>query len=283
MARPELPSFDLVVATFGRVAQLERLLGSLAGQTHRRFRVLIVDQNEDASIERVLAAHDGLDIVHLRSEPGLSRARNRGLAELAGELVAFPDDDCVYPPDLLERVARRLAREPGLDGLTGRSISPDGRSNASWKLDPARLTDRNLWNRAISYTIFLRRELVQRVGSFDEQLGLGSGTRWSSGEEIDYLVRAVRADGRITYDPDLTVVHDERQLPPEELRARGYRDGASIGYLLRKYRYPPQVVALRLVRPLGGTFLALVRLDTAQARFHAATLRGRVDGIRGAP
>ena len=54
------------------------------------------------------------------------------------------------------------------------------------------LTDDNLWNRAISFTIFLRRDVVEAVGPFDEELGLGSGRPWASGEETDYLIRAVR-------------------------------------------------------------------------------------------
>jgi GT2 family glycosyltransferase len=218
--------------------------------------------------------------VHLRAERGLSRARNRALGELRGDLVGFPDDDCVYAPDLLERVAHRFGDDPTLDGVTGRAVASDGRSSPSWKLDAAMLTDTNLWNRAISYTIFLRREVIERVGAFDEELGLGAGTAWSSAEEIDYLVRAVRASCRIEYEPSLTVIHEERELSSAELRKRGYRDGASLGYILRKHRYPATEICKRLVRPLGGVLVSVGRRDPSRARFHAANLRGRVAGLR---
>jgi GT2 family glycosyltransferase len=277
---PELPSFDVVLATVGRVTELERFLTSLEAQAYERLRLLVVDQNLDDRLEDVLARHGKRDLVHLRSEPGLSRARNRALNEISADLVAFPDDDCIYPPELLQRVARRFAEEPSLDGLTGRAVDRDGRSEATWKRDAARLTDTNLWNRAISYTIFLQREVVERVGPFDEQLGLGSGNAWSSGEEIDYLVRAIRAGARIEYDPGLTVIHEPPRLSPSEQRSRGYRDGASLGYVLRKHRHPKSEVARRLVRPIGGALLSLVRLDFAQARFHLANLRGRFAGLR---
>jgi GT2 family glycosyltransferase len=276
VATPELPSFDLVVATVGRVDELERFLDSLTGQTHRGFRVLVVDQNDDDRLDSVLARRADLELVHLRSERGLSRARNRALSELRAELVALPDDDCSYAPDLLERVAKRFAGDSTLDGLTGRSVGPDGSSSNSWKDDAAALSDDNLWNRAISYAIFLRREVVSKVGPFDEQLGLGSGNPWSSGEEIDYLIRAVRSGARIEYDPLLTVTHEQQALGP----ALGHRDGASLGYLLRKHRYPPLVVAQRFIRPIGGALLALPRLDMRRARFHLATLRGRIGGYR---
>lgn len=280
MARPELPSFDLVLATVGRTSELEAFLGSLEAQSHMGFRVLLVDQNEDERLAPMLVEHGGLDVVHLRAERGLSRARNVALPEVRADVVAFPDDDCVYPADLLERVARRLTDDVGLDGLTGRSVDASGGSSASWKLDRTVLTQTNLWNRAISYTIFLRRGLVERVGGFDESLGLGAGTSWSSGEEIDYLVRAVRSGARIAYDPTLTVEHELPALAGRELRERGFRDGASLGHVLRKNRYPAREITRRLVRPVGGVVASVARLDLDRAGFHVATLRGRVHGLR---
>jgi len=279
VAAAEPPTFDLVVATVDRADELDRFLGSLERQTLRSFRVLLVDQNGDDRLDAIVGRHAGLELVRLRSSRGLSAARNVGLAHLGADLVAFPDDDCVYEDDLLERVARRFADERALDGLTGREVGADGASSASWSRDAARLTRENLWNRAISFAIFLRRTLVERVGGFDEQLGLGAGTAWSSGEEVDYLVRAVAAGARIEYDPTLVVRHDAKAA---DRSALGRRDGASIGYILRKHGYGLPTVAKMLVRPAGGAALAALRGDAAAARFHAQTLRGRLDGYRAA-
>ena len=153
-----LPELDLVVATVDRVDQLDRLFDSLERQSHRGFRVLLVDQNEDDRLGPVLERHAGLSLDRLRSPRGLSRARNAALGSVTADLVAFPDDDCVYADDLLERVARRFAERPDLDGLTGRAVRPDGSEAPNWKTDSAVLDRDNLWNRAISFTVFLRRE-----------------------------------------------------------------------------------------------------------------------------
>lgn len=278
MEPAELPSFDLVVATVDRVEPLRGLLASLERQTHSAFRVLMVDQNEDDRIEALIADHTELDLMRLRAPRGLSRARNAALPHLAADVVAFPDDDCAYADDLLERVATRLAAEPELDGLSGRGEDREGRSSPSWRTDAALLTRENLWNRAVSYALFLRRGVVERVGPFDERLGLGSGEPWSSGEEIDYVIRALQSGARIAYDPALVVEHvvrvDDAQV--------GLRDGASIGYLLRKHRYGPRMVGRMLVRPAGGVAVALARRDVPWAGYQAATLRGRVSGyLRG--
>jgi GT2 family glycosyltransferase len=250
-------TFDLVVATVDRVDELDRLLESLEAQTHRDFRLIVADQNEDDRAAEVLARHPSLRAERVPAPRGLSRARNVALGLLHADAVAFPDDDCVYPPDLLERVAARLA---GLDGVAGRE--------PWWTTETATLTRDNLWNRAISFTIFLRRELVERVGAFDEQLGLPS----LSGEEIDYLIRALDAGAHIEYDPTLVVEHPRKQHVPAVV---GARDGASIGYILRKHRYPLSVVARMLLRPAAGA----VR-HPRRASFHLATLRGRLRGYR---
>src|SRR5207253_11475426 len=132
----------------------------------------------------------------------------------------------------------------GLDGVAGRE--------PWWTTSAATLTRENLWNRAISFTIFLRRDVVDRVRRFDEALGLPA----SSGEEIDYLIRALDAGAHIEYDPTLVVMHSEK---PVDLKAVGARDGASIGYLLRKHHYPARTVARMLVRPAAGAIVALAR------------------------
>jgi glycosyltransferase involved in cell wall biosynthesis len=271
MAGP--PTFDLVVATVDRVEPLGRLLASLERQGHSAFRVLLVDQNHDDRLDAVLAEHRSLELVRLRSARGLSRARNVALAQVDADAVAFPDDDCEYPDDLLERVAARLA---GVDGLSARSESRSGRASPSWAAEAGPVTRDNVWNRGISYGIFLRRSLVERVGRFDESLGLGAGTPWSSGEEIDFLIRAVDAGGRIEYDPAVVVWHEEKDV---DLRAVGRRDGASVGYLLHRHGYPLRTKARMLVRPAGGALVALAQRDRARAGFHAATLRGRLLGL----
>lgn len=279
MAEAPGAGFDLVVATVDRTSDLDALLGSLEVQTHRAFRVVVVDQNADDRVERLLAAHPSLVTLRLRSERGLSRARNRALPELAAELVAFPDDDCLYPFDLLERVARHFAADPGLGGMSGRPVAADGSSVGRWPAERLVVTTDNIWHAANSHTIFLRRSVVERVGRFDEALGLGSGTPWSSGEEIDYLVRALRLGTRIEYDPSLVVTHPVKPVMPDELVALGRRDGGSVGYVLSRNRYPVGAIARMLVRPAVGAAASAALLDGTRARFHAATLVGRLRGL----
>lgn len=275
------PTFDLVTATVTRVAELGRLFDSLRGQTYHAFRVVVVDQNEDGRLTGVLA-DTGLQVLHLRSPRGLSRARNVALAHLTADVIAFPDDDCVYPPDLLERVAARFAAESGLDGLSVRTATADGRADRGWSATAHTLTTRNVWNLVASAGIFLRRDLVERVGAFDERLGVGSGEPWCAGEETDYVIRALRLGARVEYDVEDAVLHALAVDSGPELRERARREGATVGYLLRKHGYPPRTVARMASRPVGGAVVSLAHANPVAARFHVDTLRGRVRGYLGA-
>lgn len=269
------------MATLGRVDELGRLLDSLEGQTYRSFRVLVVDQNRDGRAEAVQAGRN-LDLLRLTSTPGLARARNVALELVEADVVAFPDDDCRYPPTLLADVAQRLSTREELDGLSVPTQDADGRRDAGWGSEPAALTTRNVWNLVASAGLFLRRPLLERVGAFDEQLGIGGPGPWRSSEETDYVIRALREGARIAYDPTLSVEHPLTVVSGAALVARGRSEGASVGYLLRKHRYPPRTVGRMGVRPVGGVIVSLARLDANRARFHAATLTGRIRGYFGA-
>jgi GT2 family glycosyltransferase len=273
---PDPVTFSLILATVGRTREVERLLDSLAAQTYRSVEVLVVDQNPDDRLDPVLRRFRGAVVVrHLRAPRGLSRARNVGLRHAEGEVLAFPDDDCWYPPDLLERVAGILHAHPDWDGVTGRAIDPHGRPSSSrWDPRGGRLTRMNVWGRAISFSLFIRRRVVAQVGQFDETLGTGSSGPWGSGEETDFLLRALRHGFAIYYLPDISVYHPSPRRDP--CQALAY--GMGMGRVLRVHRYPVWFVVYQVARPFFGAILAAAQGDSYRFRYHLAVARGRAAG-----
>lgn len=272
---------SLVIAAVDRPRALRRLLESLSVQTHANLEVVVVDQSGASVLEDEVAAYmSRLPLRHVRAERGLSRARNVGLRHTNGDVVAFPDDDCQYPGELLARVAEFFARGPEWDGLSGRTVDDLGRATGSvWSHRAGRVTRRNVWWRVASAALFLRRTVVDRVGDFDEQLGAGSGTAWGAGEELDYLLRALSAGFRVYYDPGVTVIHPEHRFRVDAAGlTRAYRYGAGVGRVVRKHDIPLGLAAYLLLRPGVGAVLALARGRTRQARYHWAGFRGRVAG-----
>ncbi len=268
---------SLIIATINRSNELIMLFDSLEKQTYRNFEVILVDQNSDNRLLPLINHYaNKFSLKHIHSEPGLSRARNRGLPNVSGDIVSFPDDDCWYPYDLLEKVTRFFEINPEYAGVTGKSENNSGSSTQiNWLKKPCEITLYNVWRTAISYTIFLRNEIFSEVGTFDESLGVGSGTCWNSGEETDILIRIINSNRRILYNPEFIVYHPEY----EKTTQRASKYGPGLGRVLKKHRYPLSFVFyLVIIRPLGGFILSLLKLDIKGCLYYWTVFKGRLKG-----
>lgn len=272
--------FSLVMATINRVQEVKQFLVKLEAQTYQNFELIVIDQNPDDRLVEVLQPyHEQISIIHLRSEPGLSRARNVGLKHVTGDIVAFPDDDCWYPPALLAEVLTFLKQHPEFDGLSG---CPVGQSY--WHREAGSITSLNVWKRGISYTIFLRRRVVEKIGLFDETLGVGSGSVWQSGEETDYLIRALRAGCPMYYSPAVQVYHpgpEPSDRPVEFDVTKCYRYALGKGRVLRKSNSPWWFFTYQCSKPLIKAVLGTILHDSEKQQVGWTVFRGILQGWRG--
>lgn len=272
--------FSLIMGTLGRTEEVGRFLASLQRQDHRDFELFIVDQNPDDRLLPLIAEYSQyFRIERVVSPKGLSRARNAGLPHISGDLVAFPDDDCWYPDGLLSYVASRFELDAGLDGLTGRFVDEDGNSEGRWLPRSQALNRYTVWRGAISFSIFLRRALVDRIGPFDEMLGVGAGTPWGAGEETDYLLRGLNGGGRIMFDHELVLRHPVKTSNFDEAaRERQGRYEAGFGRVIRRSGFPLWYFPSVCLRTLIGSLLALCQGRPAQARFKWHSVQSRIRG-----
>jgi glycosyltransferase involved in cell wall biosynthesis len=87
------PRITAVVCSLNGEQRVGRCLAALAAQRHDAFEVIVVDDGStDATGSIALAA--GARLVHHETPRGLSAARNAGIAEARGDVIAFTDDDC---------------------------------------------------------------------------------------------------------------------------------------------------------------------------------------------
>jgi glycosyltransferase involved in cell wall biosynthesis len=287
--------FSLIVCSVDRTEPLPRLLGSLAAQSEKDFEVILVDQNGDDRLSPILRTWSGagLRIRPITSALGLSRARNRGIKLAQGRYLAFPDDDCWYPPDLLAAVSSRFQAHPEMAGITGRTVEPGGSGTCGrWWPREATISRRHVWRQGNSASIFLRREVVEAVGLFDETLGLGADSPWWAGEETDYLVRLLAGGYQLRYVPDLRIFH-----PAESRAANGHpaevcgvrpasltkvrRGGRGMGRVMRKHRFGIVSTAVFCARPLLGAALKSLLADRSRARYYLHSFVGRMEGLLG--
>jgi GT2 family glycosyltransferase len=210
------PILSVVVCTHDRLAALERCLRALS-QLEDVVDIVVVDSGPtipcEALVRRVLPAARYV----VEPEPGLSRARNRGLAAAACELVAFVDDDTAPAPDWAGRIVAPF--DDTAIGCVGGTCTPAFESPR-----PEWLSDRLLQYAGITHfgpharpaansseypfgaNVAFRRSAVTDAGGFREELGR-IGSSLLSGEEADLIDHVRTAGWKVWLQPDAVVSH----------------------------------------------------------------------------
>jgi glycosyltransferase involved in cell wall biosynthesis len=271
---------SLIMATLGNAQFVERFCSFLNNQTYKNFELIVVDQNTDGRLEEIIKKYVRFfKIIHLFSSPGLSKARNAGLLHVSGDIIAFPDDDCWYSSELLKDVID-IFNKNMVDGITGRI---DSKGMGRFDRKEGLVNKFNVWERAISVSIFLKKDVIDSVGFFDEDLGLGSDKLMQSGEETDYIIRCIEKGFKIKYFPELIVNHPESVPDFNDIKAykRAYKYGIGCGYVLKQYNYSILIKAKFLIRPVLGAMLALSMNRKGLAKYRCCSFLGRAKGLWG--
>lgn len=271
----------LIVATIDRQDGLERLFHSLSIQSYKHFHVILVDQNTDDRIVPIIQKYRlNFPLLHLRSLPGLSKARNTALTLARADIISFPDDDCWYGQETLQQITDLFLSHPEWDGVTGRASGVNGQeSRWKWDKQSGPITRNNVWNRGLSISLFLRQQVTQAVGLFDQALGLGSGTIWGSGEETDYILRSLAKGFRLVYYPDLCIFHDDSIPGYSQQDAHiAYSYGAGMGRVLKKHRYPASYTLWMTLKPGINALRYFLMLQPHRAKYYYAVAVGRALG-----
>jgi GT2 family glycosyltransferase len=207
------PSISVVMPTHNRSASLEQGLAALLSQRYPldRYEIIVVN---DASTDRTPVLLKTLEetytgrlrVFHQDRNRGPAAARNRGVAESKGSLVAFTDDDCVVAPNWLEQVQRGY-QEPGIVGVGGEVLplatdSTIQRYYARYSViaQPA-MQQGQIWYLVTANASF-KRDCLLEVGGFDETLTIAGG------EDPDICLRLRQLGYRFGYNPQAIVYHN---------------------------------------------------------------------------
>lgn len=283
---PEAPDIDLVVPTAGRTAELERLLSSVAQSNWQgEVRLILVDQNPDDRLGPILAAfQDRVALVHLRSEPGVSRACNVGFHHSTAAVVGRADDDCWYPPDAFERVAEAFEAHGDWDAICGMTVDESGRpTQLRWDATAGVVTRRNIFRRALGATLFMRQSLVPELGDWDESYGPRpdpDGTIRGGSEDGEYLLRILARGFTLGYEPAIRVLHADFRpsVRDQSSMRKAYFYGLDHSRLLQEYDFPKWYVAWRSAQLFAAVGLFLARGEPGRARFYLYMALGRARG-----
>ncbi len=123
----QTPLFTVLICGYQTEPYLQKALDSVANQTFRDFEVICyVEESTDRSLEicRAMAERDSRFKVATGPKSGSGGpSRNYGMDHASGEYIAFVDGDDWVTEDMLEKLAKELARTGPLDILAFACVS----------------------------------------------------------------------------------------------------------------------------------------------------------------
>ena len=248
---------SVVIATCANPELAVRCVKSILAAVPEPFEAIVVENRPQGStVEQTLrdTFKEDQRIRYVEEwRPGLSAARNAGLAIARGELVAFTDDDVQVDPAWASAVRRAFAAESRTDCVTG-LILPSELETRAQLLDErfasfgkgfARRTysidepppDQPLFPYTAGYfgsgaNMTFRSSAIRELGGFDAALGTGTPARGA--EDLDICIRLLHAGRHLTYEPAAMVWHRHPDSMPA-VRRQVFGYGVGLGAMLAKH------------------------------------------------
>jgi GT2 family glycosyltransferase len=274
------PLVSVIVATRERPVSLRECLASVLEVDYPRVEVIVVDNDPATTetaemVERCFAGR----VRYLReTQRGLGAAHNRGLADAAGEIVAFVDDDVVVDRRWLAALVEGFAAADGVGCVTGLILPAQLDTPAQvllerhggfgkgfdlqiFDLDGHRPADPLFpfctGRFGSGANMAFETGLLRRLGGFDPALGAGTFAR--GGDDLTAFFRVVVAGNPLVYQPSALVWHrHHRDMASLGKQAYGY--GVGFGaFLASAVAHEPTMLPALLRRVPGGVALAARR------------------------
>jgi len=254
----------------------------------------VVDNAPSTDRTRRLVA--GVENVHyvLEPRPGLDIARNTGIRESAGELIAYVDDDVSVHPDWIHGLLRGF-RDPAVMALTGLVLASELTTKSQLLFEQYWSFNRGYeslvyggeyfakykhfgvptWRIGAGANMAFRRSVFAGVGQFDERLDVGAAG-CSGDSELWYRVLA--EGWKCRYEPTAIVYHRHRSTM-DGLRRQlfHYMRGHVAALLVRFERYGHwgNVIHVALLAPY---YVSLVLFGWKRGRGRYSTLWQEITG-----
>ena len=201
--------YSIILGTLNRSVEITNCLQSLRNQTETDFEIIIVDQSDNLETQQAIEKFNDLNIRYYRVDfKGLSKARNYGMQHASGDYFCLVDDDAEYRSDYLTVVNNYSAiyHHAVLSGIIISNIDHKTPFIDCSKVDNLHtFSSKELLRYAPSAALVFPQILYKAIGDFDERLGVGNN--FASGEETDYLLRAIDCGFQVIHCKDMVVYH----------------------------------------------------------------------------
>lgn len=263
---PNRPSVSVIICahSLNRWELLQSAVSSAIAEEPDDLLV-VIDHNQVLfdKAEQTLRSTSGstqVRVIENANAPGLSGARNTGIASTDATIIAFIDDDAEVLPGWIGHLVAPFS-DQSVVAVGGRAMPARPERfpawwpheynwvvGCSWTGLPDALTEvRNV----IGCCMAFRRDALLQTDGFDPALGR-VGSNAAGCEETELCIRLRKDGARVLYEPRATVLHhiDERRLTARYFMRRCWAEGRS---------------KARISRTLGGSSLGPERRFAVEA------------------
>jgi glycosyltransferase involved in cell wall biosynthesis len=219
-----VPKASVVICTYNGSATLHECLDSLTRLVYPDYEVIVVDDGSRDSTPEIVS---GFPVRYIRLEKngGLSRARNIGMKEATGEIIAYIDDDATADPHWLYFLAASLKRTAVAVGGPNYAHPADGFIAECVDESPGNpmhvLLNDELAEHVPGCNMAYKKQALESIGGFDP-------THLVAGDDVDVCWKLLIREQRIVYSPSAIVWHHRRPTVRRFLRQQknyGFAEG----------------------------------------------------------
>lgn len=209
---------SVIICTYNRSAHLQKFLDSLRMQDaffEIDFEIILVDNNSKDQTKTVVEAnissfHNKLRYV-FEPQQGVCWARNRGIDEAKGEIIAFTDDDVILNRDWLVNIRDFFRQFPEAEAVGGRILPSYPQNVPQWvkkyrDILNGPIVSYDYGRQACLYSdsmypfvganMMIKKDVVLEIGKFRVDIGCGRG---SMGDDTEIFERLKSAGKKIYY------------------------------------------------------------------------------------
>jgi GT2 family glycosyltransferase len=272
------PLISLIIPTINRTIELSNLLQSIENTQEKNIEIIIIDQNVDNRIDDIICNFSSSFFInHIKVDfIGLSRARNHGVSFAKGEYIWFHDDDCEFFIDTFNNVYKALEKQD-IDVFCGRCVDRNlNDSIVRFSKSAGFLTLKRHDKMFVEPAMIFKKEILDSI-KFDEIIGVG--TFYGSGEGYDLVLRMLKQNKRLYYNPSIVLYHPNKTVTHSSLVEIKRSFSYSIGFAYvckkhgKKYEYYSRLIKVVLYLPFCFVFRRF------KTRFYLAELSGLIAGM----
>lgn len=193
------PLVSVIVPAYQAAAWISDCIESVIRQSYSNWELIIIDDGSTDNTKKICLGYTMIDsrikyFYQKNSKQG--KARNLGIFKSQGDFLAFLDADDVWLPGKLENSLDIINAHKCDIVVTGAKVW-DGTEN--WQNSPNKHVEASeyfgqvgfykfaLGNRVVMSTALIRKEVLESIGGFDEDLKI------SSAEDYDLWLRCIKA------------------------------------------------------------------------------------------